>query len=324
MMWFQDRILAKIDKNLLNEILAEWGVGEASFFKPVSGLQNLGIMVRVKKKNLLLRLFRPRKWAKEKIYLELELANHLKEKGLPAAQVFKTTEGKMLAFRRIARATLPIALMELLPGEHKFDFGDKEIVAAASLLGRLHLALEDFSSPHKAIKWYVLPHLALLKREMRTSRQDGGLNRLFNKDYSLMLKTFKKYKVKLKPATLIHGDFHFVNLLFSDSKICGVFDFDQAKFATPLWDLAVFLGNAKIQFWEHQARDFPVKKLQRLILDGYLSEAKLESEEILLFPYLIKLFFWQKVAWAQKEIAGGNHWARQVLDWSILALKESF
>jgi Ser/Thr protein kinase RdoA (MazF antagonist) len=324
MVWFQDRILAKIDKDFLDEILAEWGVGKVSFFKAVSGWQNLGILVKVKKRDLLLRIFRPRKWAKEKIYLELELANHLKNKGLPAAQVFKTKEGKILALRRIARANLPIALMEFLPGVCKFDFSDKEIVTSASLLGRVHFALRDFSSPHKAMKWYALPHLALLKREMKISHQDGGLIRLFNKDFGLMFRTFKKYKVKLLPRTLIHDDFHFANLLFSDSKISGVFDFDAARFATPLWDLAIFLGNVKIQFWEHQGRDFPIRKLQRLILDGYLSEAKLEKEETLLLSYLVRLFFWQKVAWAKKEITAGNLWARQVLDWSILALKEKF
>jgi Ser/Thr protein kinase RdoA (MazF antagonist) len=323
-MWFQDRILAKIDKDVLNEVLGQWGVGPVSYFKPVSGWQNLGILVKVKEKDFLLRIFRPRKWAKEKIYLELELANHLKEKNLPAAQVFKTKEDKILAFRRMVGANLPIALMEFLPGVHRFDFSDKEIVISASLLGKLHLALEDFSSHHKAMRWYALPHLVLLKRKMKISRQEKGLVRFFNKDLGSMLKIFRKYKDKLLPKTLIHGDFHFANLLFSDSRISGVFDFDAARFATPLWDLAIFLGNVKIQFWEHQDKDFPIRRLEKSILDGYLGEAKLEKKEILLLPYLVRLFFWQKVFWAKREIAAGNLWAKTVFDWSLSALKEKF
>ncbi|OGD86789.1 hypothetical protein A2Z23_02435 [Candidatus Curtissbacteria bacterium RBG_16_39_7] len=324
MVWFQDRILAKIDQNFLNEILAEWGVGKVSFFKPVSGWQNLGVFVKVKKKNLLLRFFRPRRWAKEKIYLELELANHLRKKGLPAAQVYKTKENEILAFKRIARTTVPISLMDFLPGDPKYGFSDKEIFAAASLLGRVHLALKDFSSSHKSIIWYSLPRLAVLKKELGKVERMQDLARFFKKDYDLLFDSFTKYKTELLPKTLIHGDFHFANLLFTNSHISGVFDFDQVRFAPKIWDLAIFLGNSKIQFWEHQGRDFPVKKLQKLILAGYLKEEKLTKEEIFLFPFLVRLFFWQRVAWAKKEIERGNLWTRQVFDWSLSALKEKF
>jgi len=324
MVWFQDKILAKIDKDFLDRVLAKWGVGKVSFFKAVSGWQNLGIYVKLKKQELLLRFFRPRKRIKEKIYLELELANYLKEKGLPTPKVYLTKEGEMLVFERIARFNIPIALMDFLPGSPKFHFSDREIVEAASLLARLHQALKGFSSSHRAVRWYPFFDLVMVDKGIRKlEKRNSMVARLFNKDYQLLFKIFTEYKTLLSPKTLIHGDFHFGNLLFSEFQISGLLDFDQAKFASPIWDLAIFLGNAKNQFWEHQGKNVPVKKLQGLILDGYQSKAKLK-EEILLFSPLVRLFFWQKVLWAKKEIEAGNLWARQIFDLSIAALKEKF
>jgi Ser/Thr protein kinase RdoA (MazF antagonist) len=324
MVWFQDRILAKIDQEFLNEILAEWGVGKLSYFRPVSGWQNLGILVKVKRKEYFLRFYRPRTRAKEKIYFELNLSIHLAKKGLPAARAYETKDGKFLIFRQIAKSKIPIALFQFLKGQTRFDFSDKEIATASHLIGKIHNALVDFPSRPRTFVWYPSPHLAVLARQIKKGAKDESTEHLFEKDYVLEKKIFLKYNKNLLPRALIHGDFHFANLLFSDSQISGVFDFDAAKFATPMWDLAIFLGNVKIQFWEHQDRDVSVKKLQKIILEGYLREAKLEKQEILLFSYLIRLFFWQKVAWAKQEIEAGNLWTRQVLDWSILALKEKF
>ncbi|MBC7420592.1 MAG: aminoglycoside phosphotransferase family protein [Bdellovibrio sp.] len=42
---------------------------------------------------------------------------------------------------------------------------------------------------------------------------------------------------QVKTANLIHGDFHFGNLLYSDKKIAGVLDFEWACSGDPLYDL---------------------------------------------------------------------------------------
>lgn len=82
---------------------------------------------------------------------------------------------------------------------------------------------------------------------------------------------FKKdlFKKKKKEFILIHGDFQPTNLLF-DGKKAKIIDFEHSFFYRPAFDLAFFLTNLEVRFYQAQRNDFSYFK--KIFFDSYFSK----------------------------------------------------
>lgn len=315
-MYFQDRLLAKLDKKRIDSILSQFGFGPSSSFHPISGLDTLGIVADTKKEEALLRFFRPEK-GKDDIIFVIELLLYLEKKGLPVGKIHKTKNGGYLIYKKIGKMKIPVMAREFLAGEQKNELSKDEIYAAGEVLAKIHEALSSF--PNKKRKKVNLLrrtrvlYRSLAKKLKRTN--DRQFKILWLSFYPRFLKELKKTPQVFEPKDLIHGDFHQANVLYDGGKISAVFDFDQVSLGPKIADLARFAVNYTIIVQETGGKMPSVSAVFANLLSGYESRGKLTKREKEILPDLATFFFFEKASWAISNKKKMGEYADNVYQW---------
>ncbi len=91
----------------------------------------------------------------------------------------------------------------------------------------------------------------------------------------------KKIFLKEKEYSIVHGDFHFGNIIFSNKKI-KIIDFGDVHFYDPLDDIARFLVQAESMLDYYRPKNFLKikKKIENLFLGKYFQKELKKEEEI--------------------------------------------
>lgn len=165
----------------------------------------------------------------EIIKFHARISNHLNKAGIPAPQVFKNKNGKLVTSFNDRN----YVVMDFLKGEHpkKEDEETPEIIF--STFARVLRSLESFK-PRKVYtqKIYTIPlseqlesFQRLLPSQPKNSVDEHILS--YQERLSNLVKSAEKRVNSLKiPVQLIMGDFNLETLLVSDGKVTGVLDFD--------------------------------------------------------------------------------------------------
>jgi len=148
---------------------------------------------------------------------------------------------------------------------------------------------------------------------------------LWTKFWFLEGRQLKASKKTLSQKQLIHGDLAPSNIVFGDSKLLGLLDFDDVIAAPRVYDLVNFVGNyiQTVKSWGWQDK---ISEVLKNLLIGYGQVLSLTEKEKELVPKLLRLWFFRKIIWARKESAKKyrRRWAKDVIFWCITALKEEF
>lgn len=155
--------------------------------------------------------------------------------GIPLQRVIPALDGATLVTTRFRSARVLSWLDGVLL--HDMPQSRKVLTAAGTMLGRLNLALRDFTHPAAAreLAWDVarLPELGSLATEPLMQRV---LER-FDTDVAPVLGDL--------PHQIVHNDFHPANVLVDARRgttITGVLDFGDVVFTARVCDLAVALA----------------------------------------------------------------------------------
>lgn len=213
---------------------------------------------------------------------ELEVVNWFFEKGFPVAKPIPNLSGDNIAEDN----ALFGVLFEFLEGHHAYEkLTSKHFLEIGKLMGNVHTETEK-------------AHLRCDK-----SWNDGSFwKRVFRKiednksvldDTELVERDkLKSIEIKLEavPQYLIHGDYHFGNILFDAiDKLTGLLDFDDYR-------MGHFMDDA-IRFFMCELIYTPSEYYQiknefvEAFWDGYLKSRTLSKQEIELIPIYMELHY---------------------------------
>lgn len=188
----------------------------------------------------------------ELIAYDHALRRHLLAAGIPTAAPLPTRAGR--TFTRVGDQALE--LYAIVPGAPLLHAGLPEIAAAARALAAFHAATRDF-----ALAQTVLPvaQYRTLGLEAVSERMESPalLTRVYDQiasrsgcqDFAAALAQARRWLERLRrefgddlygslPHTVSHGDFTLANILFVGDRVTGIFDFDWARWAPRIRDVA--------------------------------------------------------------------------------------
>lgn len=323
-MYFQDRLLSKLDKKRIDSILWQFGFGPSFSFHPISGLDTLGMVADTKKEEALLRFFRPEK-GKDDIIFVIELLLYLEKKGLPVGKIHQAKNGEYLIYKKIGKMKVPIMAREFLAGEQKNELSKDELYLAGEVLAKLHEGFLRFPNKKRKkidiLKSTRVLYKSLVKKLKR--EKDRQFKILWLSFYPEFLKELGKNREVFESTGLIHGDFHQANILFENGRVSGIFDFDQVSLGPKIADLARFAVNYTIIAQESGGGAPLVSAVLTNLLSGYESRGKLDKKEKEMLPDLTTLFFFEKANWALAHKKEFGDYADQLFIWCKEAIVEA-
>lgn len=236
---------------LIRDILPGFRVGAISECKFYSG--GFNDTYRVKTENggtFYLRVYRIQWRTLADIQYELEVLNHLKHKGFPAAKPLPFQDEKLFCAISAPEGIRYLALFTEAPGREISYDQDPEKMAQryGRSVAQLHNALDDFSSPHlrfqKDIEHFTEKPLHNIEPFLAYRPEDWAYIQQFTE-------TLRKRILALPASQLeqgfCHGDLQGYHANVATDGTLTFFDFDCGGFGYRAYDLAVFLWCCRLE-----------------------------------------------------------------------------
>jgi Ser/Thr protein kinase RdoA (MazF antagonist) len=186
----------------------------------------------------------------EQLRRQHRLANHLADRGVPAARALGLVEHGGMWYE----VHEPAAGEDVYAGADSWDpFGsDAHVASAGRMLARLHAAGADFPDPAPQAQAGFVVQLGTVALEPVAAVDLLATARPAVADYldgrawrdpvaAAYTDAFDRLRPLLDalPARPLHGDWQTNNLFFAGDDVSGIIDFHQADFAPRVLDLAV-------------------------------------------------------------------------------------
>lgn len=167
----------------------------------------------------------------------------------------------------------------------------EETIDTGRQLAKFHRHLADFASERKPLAG-SFHDATMVRRHLKTVGSDkmAGPGRKMQETAEELMSLYNYSSIRVNELgfdswgeQIVHGDWHPGNMLFSDTKLIAVLDFDSVKIAPPLTDLA----NGMLQFSLVGGRPNPAdwpdyldqtKLIQ--FLNGYREVIELEKTKV--------------------------------------------
>jgi len=308
-MHFADEIGPQLNPVFLQQVLDHYDQGQLLSWNPfLSGWTNVNVHLKTTVGEFILRLYRSGTRTHRDIALEISVINHLSRKGLPVARAIQTKSGQDILPVTLGRK-LDAALFSFIPGETRPYPTPSEIEKMGKALAESHLALQNFHTTHTK-KYFILRQETRRLNDRISRRLQGEwyypevttreeLRALWRKEVVGFSDLDRRFGKDLRPAQIIHGDFHPGNIKFEDSEISGIFDFDNLQHAPKVLDLAICL--AQFKFWHAQVAPDTLVAVSRPLLAGYEKVTTLTRVERKLLFDLTRFHLWKQVGWTLKR-----------------------
>jgi Ser/Thr protein kinase RdoA (MazF antagonist) len=184
------------------------------------------------------------------IQYELDVLNHLKNKGFPAARPVPNQDGKFTCSVLAPEGIRYLALFTEAPGsEISYDHEPAKMAHRyGQAVAEMHNALDDFSSPHarfhKDIEHFIDKPLGNIQPFLAHRPDDWAYLQKF-------AETLRQQIMALPAGALeqgvCHGDLQGYHANFARDGILTFFDFDCGGYGYRAYDLAVFLWCCRLE-----------------------------------------------------------------------------
>jgi Ser/Thr protein kinase RdoA (MazF antagonist) len=228
-----------------------------------------------------------------------DLIQHLRARKFPAPMIVptRTEHGSSLIFD-----DRTYELFEFVRGE-KYDESLDQTTHAGRTLARFHLAVSDFSSRRESPEETFHDNRGVRNGLNSIPTTTAGHDSVLGREaelLSLVQELHERYDQaaaevnRLAPPTpdarVTHGDWHPGNMLFKGRRVAVVLDYDSARIAPRVFDVAngmlqfsILRGSGEPSQWPEF---FDESRMRRFLL-GYLSKGRLEEAELLTVPHLM-------------------------------------
>ena len=293
------------NKYIFGKILTNYDLGVIKSYSQLQGWFNTSFLIETEAGKFALKFFRPDSRVQEEIDFLFSLLSYLLNFGFPVHKTIPIKSGDLTFEVEILERTMKVVIFGFLPGEHKEYTGIKKIhlQEVGRVLGSLHETLRGFPK-EKLLK--VKSSQENFRQALK--RTHTQLTRNFSENYfclseekiNFFEQTWKgdyknllvlSSKLEAKEFQLIHGDFTTGNVVFTNDKISGILDFDNARMGLTLEDLAHTVGAWFLNAVEMDAR-ICIHEIVRSYKEDY------SSEEQRFLTILIRLYIWKQIAWA--------------------------
>ena len=236
---------------LIREVLPGFAVGEVCECKFYSGGFNHTYRIKTAEgRTYYLRAYRNRWRTLEDIRYELDVVNHLKRKGFPAAQPIPYKDDQYFCTVPAPEGQRYIALFtEAIGPEISYEHGAEQVACRyGQAVARMHNALDDFSSPfsrfHLDIEYFINQPLCNVEPFLSHRPDDWKYVQHF-------ARTLHQQLLKLPASKLeqgfCHGDLQGYHANVNSNGTLTFFDFDCGGQGYRAYDLAVFLWCCRLQ-----------------------------------------------------------------------------
>lgn len=200
----------------------------------------------------------------------------LRDMGIPAPEVIKTTEGN--AYLELNQAYY--VMTRKLNGRHliKEEVMDHPDTAryVGQSIAKLHRAFKGIEVKHEFKEKDFLEELnGWITDSLKKYAHDSFTYGILERCKSEMAIVYPKLD-----RQLIHRDLHLGNLLFSDGVITGYIDFDLSQINSKIFDIAYITVGWIVDSYSDNVIMNIWKKTVRLILQGYQEVLELSETEI--------------------------------------------
>lgn len=236
---------------ILRQVLPGFGVVDACECKFYSGGFNHTYRVKTGAgRSYYLRAYRNAWRTLDDIQYELDVLNHLKNKGFPAARPLPYQDDRYYCAVAAPEGTRYLALFHEAPGEEISYDSEPELKARryGQAVAGMHNALEDFSSPHPRfqldIAHFIDQPLHNIAPFLAHRPQDWAYLQRF-------AETLRNRLLELPESALeqgfCHGDLQGYHARVDSSGVLTFYDFDCGGYGYRAYDLAVFLWCCRLQ-----------------------------------------------------------------------------
>jgi len=240
------------DDELIRQALAAYDLGAVRAASHHAGTAAKTWRVATDHGSYLLRTRGSRTATDDLIAYDHALRRHLLAAGIPTAAPLTTRTGR--SFTRVGDKALE--LYAIVPGAPLPHASMPEIAAAARALAAFHAATRDFAPAR------TLPPVAQYRTlgiDTAAARMESPalLTQVYDRlavpapgsPFTAGLADARRWLQRLRrefdddvygalPHTVTHGDFTLANILFLDGRVSGIFDFDWARWAPRIRDVA--------------------------------------------------------------------------------------
>ncbi|HEY3398830.1 MAG TPA: phosphotransferase [Armatimonadota bacterium] len=228
-------------------LLRHWNVGVFVFSRPGPGTASPAVVVTTRRGQYFLKQRAPQYAARPRLSYDHAVMRHLKRAGLPITLSLKTAVGS----RWVTEGEHVYEVYPWVEGERFDPENQAQLAAAGTLLGRLHQATAEFTpAGEKALPRLFDPRDRLAEiAEARGLLAEGVNPGASSPEQAAATLDFLEETVRgilervpeerywALPQAVVHGDYHFANLLFAGDEVAGVFDFDWCSRQARLKDV---------------------------------------------------------------------------------------
>ncbi len=228
-----------------------------------------------------------------------DLLRHLRQRSFPVPRIVSTRGGHESVLVLNDRT---YELFEFVRGQ-KYDESLEQTMHAGRTLARFHRAISQFKSHWKPPDSGYHDNDAVRRGLNSIPTTTSGHDSVVGHEaelLSIVQELHERYDEaageagRLMPdaphSRIIHADWHPGNMLFRGRKVAVVLDFDAARFAAPVNDVA----NGMLQFSILRGAGEPSQwpsffdetRMRRFLL-GYASKVKLSEQELRAVPHLM-------------------------------------
>jgi Ser/Thr protein kinase RdoA (MazF antagonist) len=248
---------------------------------------------------------------------ELDLLDFLRKKQLPVAYPLARRSKDMLGIIDAPEGKRPYALFNFVEGKVPSSLKGEDGYVLGKALAELHLAMNEFSSPHHR---FHLNEEYLINEPLRRLREFPQIPK---EDMAFLEKLSDSLRASLQGLSnqidaygIIHGDFWWNNAIFAEGKPT-FFDFDFCGYGWRAYDIGCLRGTAKA--FEYGLSDEVVDSFFK----GYQSVRKLAETELAAVAAFEKIrMIWAFGLWAASAATNGTKWFYEMFMWVFPHLKK--
>lgn len=265
----------------MRALVADYYLGELVSFQGISGgVENTNYFLTTTTGKYVVTLFE--EFDLEEVPYFLDVVAHLKHKGFNVPAALIDIHGERL--REVNGR--PTIIVDCFPGGELKGTDEVSCRLMGEALAKLHIAGEDFPEhrdSHRGVAWWHKTSQAIAD-QLEPEQAELLLSQIAEFD------DFIAQHPDL-PKTTIHGDLFYNNTLFEGNKLSAIIDFYNACHSWVMYDLAIVVNDWCSDMTTGELDNTKYKALMK----AYLHEREATSEEMLAWPYMLKiaaLRFW--------------------------------